>query len=305
MTSNFDNDRYLKRSLALIQERALNTEGKLYLEINGKLLKDDFAAKIFTGYESENKKKLFSQLRDEAEILIAINAEYIIDKPNMTKEAIPFVEYVEFTLKKIENSVGIKPQLVITNINLENMYDLVFSFEKKFNTKGYKVWEKYAIKGFPINVDHILSEEGFWSDDHIPIFKKIAIITAIGEKSGSLELSLSQIYRDYEIWIPSSFALFQTLPLADLPVEHAINQAREQRKKTSELTIDQGGETIDLSDEESFKLLKNILGNYVDPKNLIKNYKKASDILICPTMECVNNISLAETLAQKFLSENR
>lgn len=199
MDNNFDNKKYLELVVADLRERANQTKGKLYVEINGKLLKDDFAQRIFSGYDGENKKKLIAELKQDLEILVCVNAEAIIANVPMTKKALPCVEHIELTLKRIETSTGIKPHLVITHINPEEMYDLIFAFEKRFQKKGYRVREQYLKKGFPINKKLLLSESGFGNDDHIPIMKKIALVTGIGEESGKLSTAIGQLYQDHEI----------------------------------------------------------------------------------------------------------
>lgn len=131
------------------------------MEINGKLLKDDFAERIFSGYDKENKRKLIAKFKQDLEILVCINAQHIIENTPMTKKAIPCIQHIELTLKRIETATGIKPHLVISHINPEEMYDLVFSFEKRFQKKGYRVRENYLKKGFPLNKNLLLSENGF------------------------------------------------------------------------------------------------------------------------------------------------
>jgi|GEM_PF-614106 hypothetical protein len=46
---------------------------------------------------------------------------------------------------------------------MSEMYDMIFTFESKFQKKGYKVREQYTKKGYPelINTRFLLSENGF------------------------------------------------------------------------------------------------------------------------------------------------
>lgn len=183
METNFDSNTYLNLVLQQLRSRAEKTAGKLYVEINGKLLKDDFAERIFPGYDAELKKKLIAELKSELDIFVCMNAKNIIENTPMTKKARPYIEHTELTLKRIETQTGIKPHLVITNISMEEMYDIVFAFEKKFQKKGYRVRENYQKKGFPLNKEYLLSENGFGNDDHIPVMKKIVFVTGIGIES--------------------------------------------------------------------------------------------------------------------------
>ena len=299
METAFDSKKYLELVLKDLRTRAQQTTGKLYVEINGKLLKDDFAQRIFPGYDSDNKKKLIAELKHELEILVCVNANAIIENTPMTKKEIPCIQHIELTLKRIETATGIRPHLVITQINPEEMYDLIFSFEKKFQKKGYRVWENYLKKGFPINKKLLLSENGFGNDDHIPIMKKICFITGIGTESGKLSTTIGQIYQDHEIWMESSFCMFQTLPLSELAPDHPINQARAKKRENEMLTQDDLGETVEDSSQESFSIIKNLLSEVISSENLINRYEKVSDMIVCPTLEAINDLASIENLAKK------
>lgn len=303
MENAFDSNKYLELVLKDIRTRAEQTKGKLYVEINGKLLKDDFAQRIFPGYDNDNKKKLIAELKHELELLVCVNANAIIENSPMTKKEIPCTQHIELTLKRIETATGIRPHLVITHINPEEMYDLIFSFEKRFQKKGYKVRENYLKKGFPINKKHLLSENGFGNDDHIPIMKKICFITGIGTESGKLSTTIGQIYQDHEIGLESSFCMFQTLPLSELSPEHPINQAWLKKREHESLTQDDLGETIEDSSQESFSIIKNLLGTEVSKDNLINQYNKVSEMIICPTLEAVKDLKKVEERAKKELTD--
>ena len=200
MENCFNSKKYLDVVIQNIKDKAEKTKGKLYVEVNWKLLEDDFAQRILPGYDTDNKKKMIIELKRELDILMCVNASAIIDNLPMTKKAIPCVQHLEHTLKRIETVTWIKPHLVITNTNPEEMYDIIYNFEIKFQKKWYKVWELYLKKGFPYNKEYLLSENGFWNDDHIPIMKKVALITGIGNGSWKLSTCIWQIYQDHEMF---------------------------------------------------------------------------------------------------------
>ena len=104
MGSSFDNKKYLHLLTEELMERLNKTSGKLYVEINGKLLKDDFATRIFSGYDGENKRKLIAEIKQDLEILVCINAKHIIENTPMTKKGIPCIQHIELTLKRIETA---------------------------------------------------------------------------------------------------------------------------------------------------------------------------------------------------------
>ena len=73
----FSSEKYLNLQRDHILERINQFDGKLYLEFGGKMLEDFHAARVLPGYEPDNKIKLLQELRDQVEIVIAINASNI------------------------------------------------------------------------------------------------------------------------------------------------------------------------------------------------------------------------------------
>lgn len=303
MDNFFDKNKYVELVLSKIRERAEKTKGKLYIDINGKLLKDDFAERIFPWYESDLKKKIIIALRHEVEILVCVNASVIIENTPMTKKWTPGVQHIDFTLKRIETVTGIKPNLVITNINPEDMYDVIYNFEKTFQKKWCKVWENYLKRWFPFNKSYLLSENGFWNDDHIPIMKKIALITWIWEESWKFATAVWQIYQDHWIGLESSYCMFQTLPLSEVDSENPINQAWAKRRDNESLALDDFWETIEESSQDNLNTLNDLLWDVIEKDNLIKSYEKTSDMIICPTFECIKNMEEVEKLAKKEMEK--
>ena len=70
----FDNEKYLEMQSAKILERIAMFGDKLYLEFGGKLFDDYHASRVLPGFLPDSKIKMLSQLKDQAEILIVINA---------------------------------------------------------------------------------------------------------------------------------------------------------------------------------------------------------------------------------------
>ncbi len=303
MENCFNSEKYLDVVMGSIRDKANKTKGKLYVEINWKLLEDDFAQRLLPWYDTENKKKLIINLKREIEILMCVNSKAIIDNIPMTKKGIPCVQHVEHTLKRIETITWIRPHLVITHINPEEMYDIIYNVEIKFQKMWYKVWEIYLKKGFPYNKEFLLSENGFWNDDHIPIMKKIAFVTGIGSESWKLSTSIWQIYQDHEIGLESSYVMFQTFPINGLAPEHPINQAWAKRRDCETLSVDDFWETTEEGAQETYRIIKDLLWDYVSDDNLIKWYEKASDMTICPTLECIEDLEKVEELARKEMDE--
>ena len=70
----FDNDQYLKLQSQHIRERIAQFGGKLYLEFGGKLFDDFHASRVLPGFEPDSKIRMLAQMKDSAEVIIAINA---------------------------------------------------------------------------------------------------------------------------------------------------------------------------------------------------------------------------------------
>ena len=68
----FDNQKYLELQSKKILERVDKFGGKLYLEFGGKLFDDYHASRVLPGFEPDSKMKMLLQVKDQAEIVIAI-----------------------------------------------------------------------------------------------------------------------------------------------------------------------------------------------------------------------------------------
>ena len=73
----FDNDKYLKKQSEQIKERIKKFGGKLYLEFGGKLFDDFHASRVLPGFAPDSKIRMLAELKDQAEIIIVINASDI------------------------------------------------------------------------------------------------------------------------------------------------------------------------------------------------------------------------------------
>ena len=70
----FDNQKYIETQSAHIRERIDQFGGKLYLEFGGKLFDDYHASRVLPGFAPDSKIRMLQQLREDVEIVIAINA---------------------------------------------------------------------------------------------------------------------------------------------------------------------------------------------------------------------------------------
>ena len=85
----FDSQKYIELQSARIRERIDQFGGKLYLEFGGKLFDDFHASRVLPGFEPDNKIKMLLALKDQAEIVIAINANDIEKNKRRSDLGIP------------------------------------------------------------------------------------------------------------------------------------------------------------------------------------------------------------------------
>ena len=87
----FDNQKYLTIQSQQIKERISQFGGKLYLEFGGKLFDDYHASRVLPGFEPDSKIRMLQQLREDVEIVIAINALLFFMWDNICDTVIPTV----------------------------------------------------------------------------------------------------------------------------------------------------------------------------------------------------------------------
>ena len=220
----FDNKLYMAKQKKHILERIEQFDGKLYLEFGGKLFDDYHAQRVMPGFEIDTKIKLLYELRDQAEIIFCISASNI----ETTKiRADLGISYEMDLLRKIDDvtAMGIAVNSVlITQYAGQSAVD---TFVTKLNMRGVKNYTHSFIKGYPTDIDYILSEKGFGANSFIETTKPLVIVTAPGPGSGKLATCLSQVYHEHQRGIMSGYAKFETFPIWNLPLKHPINLAYE------------------------------------------------------------------------------
>jgi len=224
VTIGFDNDLYLAQQTAAILERVERFNNKLYLEFGGKLLYDFHAARVLPGYDPNVKMRLLHELKDKAHILLCIYAGDIERKKIRADFGIT---YDSDALKLIDelrrwdiDVLGV----VITRF--ENQPSAVL-FKNKLERRGITVYTHSYTKGYPTDVDLIVSDEGYGVNPYIPSERPLVIVTGPGPGSGKLATCLSQMYHDYKREIQSGYAKFETFPIWNIPIKHPVNVAYE------------------------------------------------------------------------------
>ena len=77
MQIGFDHDKYTAQQPEHIRQRIAAFGGKLYLEFGGKLFDDYHASRVLPGFRPDSKVSMLLNLKDQAELVIAINADDI------------------------------------------------------------------------------------------------------------------------------------------------------------------------------------------------------------------------------------
>ena len=223
-TKGFDNDQYLKLQSQKIKERISLFGGKLYLEFGGKLFDDFHASRVLPGFAPDSKIRMLSELSAEAEVVIAINTADI--EKNKVRGDLG-ITYDLDVLRLIDAFRGYGlyvGSVVMTRYRPTPVAD---AFRQKLEKLGIKVYKHFAIDGYPHNIPHIVSDEGFGLNEYIETERPIVIVTAPGPGSGKMATCLSQIYHDHKRGVKAGYAKFETFPIWNLSLSHAVNLAYE------------------------------------------------------------------------------
>ena len=220
----FDNEKYLALQAQHIRERRAVFGDKLYLEFGGKLFDDYHASRVLPGFQPDSKIRMLSTMRDEVEILVAICAGDIEKGKLRGDLGIPYDEDV-LRLIDVFRSLGFYVgSVVITQYAGQPAAD---AFIKRLTTLGVRSYRHYPIAGYPSDVAHIVSDEGFGKNDYIETSRSVVVVTAPGPGSGKMATCLSQLYHEHKRGIRAGYAKYETFPIWNLPLKHPVNLAYE------------------------------------------------------------------------------
>lgn len=268
----FDNDKYLTMQSQHIKERIKSFGGKLYLEFGGKLFDDYHASRVLPGFKPDSKLQMLLQLKEQAEIVVVISAEDIVQ--NKVRGDIG-ITYDLDVLRLIDNfrSYGLYVgSVVLTRYESQPAAE---AFAKKLHSLGITVYRHYPIEGYPSNLAHVISEEGYGKNEYIETTRELVVVTAPGPGSGKMATCLSQLYHEHKRGVQAGYAKFETFPIWSIPLNHPVNLAYEAA-------------TADLSDV-----------NMIDPYHLeaygklAVNYNR--DIEVFPVLNAIFNMILGES----------
>ena len=224
MKIGFDNDKYLKMQSEHIKERISHFGGKLYLEVGGKLFDDYHAMRVLPGFEADSKIRMLTQIKDDVEIVIVINANDI--EKNKVRGDLG-ITYDMDVLRLIDAFRGYG--LYVGSVVLTRFagQESAIAYQRRLEGLGMKVYRHYPIAGYPGNVPHILSDEGFGKNDYIETKRSLVVVTAPGPGSGKMATCLSQLYHEHKRGIEAGYAKYETFPIWNIPLNHPVNLAYE------------------------------------------------------------------------------
>ena len=220
----FDNEKYLQMQSEHIRERIAQFGGKLYLEFGGKLYDDNHASRVLPGFQPDSKLRMLLQLKDQVEMVIAINADDI--EKNKVRGDLG-ITYDRDVIRLIDVFRGFG--LYVSSVVLTRYHgqSLAKAFQSRLEGLGIRVYHHYEIAGYPADTAHIVSEEGFGKNDYIETSRSLVVVTAPGPGSGKLATCLSQLYHEHIRGNTAGYAKFETFPIWNLPLNHPVNLAYE------------------------------------------------------------------------------
>jgi uncharacterized protein (UPF0371 family) len=285
-TLGFDSQLYKTLQQQAIVDRMTHFKGgTLYLEIGGKFLYDPHAARVLPGFDPYVKRAMINELDVEYEAIFCINANDIAKNRMLTSKNESFEASVLKILQEYRDILKVPLTICLTMVTEENR-ETITDFKKDLEEKGFTVYQKYFISGYPTTPD-ILTEKGFGKDEYIPHSAPLVLVFGPASNSGKLNTCLSQLYLDSEREIESGYAKYELFPIWNLPVEHPVNLAYEAA--TADIgdynAIDQfhlkeyGVTTVNYNrDIEAFPIVRHIANQIVATENYMRTYKSPTDM---------------------------
>ena len=220
----FDNEKYIRLQSEHIRDRIDMFGGKLYLEFGGKLFDDFHAARVLPGFAPDSKIRMLVELREEAEVVIVINAADI--EKNKVRGDLG-ITYDQDVLRLIDAFRGFGLYVGSVVLTCYNDQPSAEAFKKRLESLGVRVYKHYRIPGYPSDIATIVSDDGYGKNEYIETERSLVVVTAPGPGSGKMATCLSQLYHDSKRGIRSGYAKFETFPIWNLPLRHPVNMAYE------------------------------------------------------------------------------
>ena len=224
MQIGFDNDKYITLQAEHIRNRIDQFGGKLYLEFGGKLFDDYHASRVLPGFQPDSKIRMLKSLSEEVEIIFAINANDI-EKSKQRGDL--GITYDDDVLRLLDNFRGmgfLTESVVITHFTGQPS---ACAFKQRLESLGITCYLHHPITGYPYDINHIVSDEGYGKNDYIETSRPLVVVTAPGPGSGKMATCLSQLYHEHKRGVAAGYAKYETFPIWNLPLKHPVNVAYE------------------------------------------------------------------------------
>jgi len=284
MRAGFDTDRYLLVQKKAIEERLEKFKDRLYLEFGGKLLDDFHAARTLPGYEPNTKLKLLKSLKRDLGVIYCVSAKQLASGKLRGDYGIGY------DLAAIRDISDLRREGLMIEGVVVNRYEgerEVEIFLRKLEGMKVRVCKRKEIRGYPENLDLIVSSEGYGADEYLEPKSRLVAVWGPGPGSGKLSTCLGQIYHEVKEGRNSGYAKFETFPVWDLPVDHPVNVAYEAA--TADLgdynLVDPfhkkayGIEAVNYNrDVEAFPIIRELFSKIYRGKNYSKDYKSPTDM---------------------------
>ncbi|MEG0426182.1 MAG: DUF1846 family protein, partial [Cetobacterium sp.] len=276
MKIGFDHNKYLEEQSKYILERVNNFD-KLYLEFGGKLLFDLHAKRVLPGFDENAKIKLLQKLKEKVEVIICVYAGDIERNKIRGDFGITYDMDVFRLIDDLRERELEVNSVVITRYDDQPSTSL---FITKLERRGIKVYKHRATKGYPTDVDTIVSEEGYGKNPFIETTKPIVVVTAPGPGSGKLATCLSQLYHENKRGNAVGYSKFETFPVWNVPLKHPLNIAYEAAtvdlkdvNMIDSFHLEAYGETaVNYNrDIEAFPVLKRIIEKITNKESIYKS----------------------------------
>ena len=295
----FDSDKYLKIQSEKILERIKMFDNKLYLEFGGKIFDDYHASRVLPGFRPDNKIRLLQQFKDDLEVIFCINSADIEKSKIRADYGISYELELLRLIEKLQELGILINSVVITMHNEENN---ISHLEKLLEERNVKMYIHKPIKGYPDDIDLIVSENGYGKNPYIKTMTKLVVVTAPGPNSGKLATCLSQLYHEYKNGIKAGYAKFETFPVWNLSLLDPVNIAYEAAtvdlndiNMIDPFHLEAYGEyAVNYNrDISTFPILKNILLK-ITGKEI---YKSPTDMGVNMIKQCITNQEIVKKAA--------
>ena len=224
MKIGYDHDLYTRTQSEHIRERINHFGGKLYLELGGKLFDDNHASRVLPGFRPDSKISMLLTMKEQIELIIVINADDI--EKNKVRGDLG-ITYDADVLRLIDAFRGVGMYVGSVVLSRFNGQPQAEAFQNRLESLGVRVYRHYPIKGYPADVDLIVSDEGYGRNEYVETTRPLVLVTAPGPGSGKMAVCLSQLYQEHKRGVKCGYAKFETFPIWNLPLTHPVNVAYE------------------------------------------------------------------------------